>query len=115
MIDIEFPCSCPGDVGSLDFDNLDRAPSTACELDNNRVTSPHSPVGLSTVAVDLDSTALTGGLGLRTALEQARHVKPDIQPNALVVCHRSQCGSWPDPRQGDRLIPSAGRLPPGRR
>lgn len=115
MIDVEFPRTRTGDVGSLDLDDLDRAASTACELNNNRVTRSHCPVGLASVAVDLDPTALTGGLGLRAGLEQARHVKPNIQPNALVVCHRSQCGSWPGPRQGDRLTPSAGRLPPGRR
>ena len=111
VVDIEFSCSSPGDVISFDLDDLDGATLTACAVDDNRVAGAYSTMGLAAVAVDLDSTALTGGLGLRAGLEQAGHVKPDIQSNGFVVCHWNQCRPCPCQRQGCRITPSAGPLP----
>ena len=91
VVDVEFARPRPGDVGSLDFDDFDGAALSTREVDDDGVPGADRTVGLSSVSVDLDPAALTRGLGLRAGLEKARHVKPDVEPDRIIVRHRSQC------------------------
>jgi hypothetical protein len=114
MIDVEFSRTRLRDVRFFELDNLDRPALTSREVDDDLVTGAHGTVGLATVSVDLHSPTLAGRLSLGAGLEQARHVKPDVEANRFVV-HGAQFRRCPRNRQAARLKPSAGYLPPGRR
>ena len=51
--------------------------------DAQAIAFTHDPIRFRGLSVDVDLAPLAGALGLRARLEQARHVQPDIQANAL--------------------------------
>ena len=108
VVDVEFARPRPGDVVSFDFYDLDGAALPAGEVDDDGVSGSHRTVGLSSVSVDLDPAALTRGLGLRAALEETRHVEPDVESNRCVLRHWVQCRSCSCRRQPDPVTRTAG-------
>jgi hypothetical protein len=85
VVDVKFARPRPGDVVSFDFYDLDGAALPAGDVDDDGVSGSHRTVSLSSVSVDLDPAALTRGLGLRAALEETRHVEPDVESNRCVL------------------------------
>jgi len=83
----EFTGLGPGNVPvrqSLDYDD---ALASAGQRNINPVARPDHPMRLAILAVDVDSTPLTGCLGLGPGLEQAGDVEPDIQAEGLHFIH----------------------------
>ena len=68
-------------VGRLELEHLDDAAAAARDPDSDGVSRSYRPVRFATVAIDLDPAALARGLRLRACFENARNIKPDIEPH----------------------------------
>ena len=91
MIGIQLPRARLRYVGRLELEYLDDAATAARNLNPDGISRPYGPVRFAAVAIDLDPAALTRGLRLRTCFEDARHVKPDIEPDRVISSHGNKC------------------------
>jgi len=77
--------------------NDDVLMTTVRATDPNTIAVADETVGLGCLIVDVDLATLTGTFRLRTCLEQARHIEPDVQANRVFHAFRCRCRLcfWP--------------------